>query len=1270
MILASDVPAGRRALVIRSCYTLICFLQEKRMRPVKRWKLSILLVFLMLAIATSVDTRASSSQVQLNPICGRWLIVQVYAGAFTFPAKVILPDGAANPYIVYGGPDLVVDNYYYCIYDPVVELISPPDRTKEGYSISQKITGWSTIQPAGGQPPSAEFDAWPQSGSAPLSVSMHIVSTNNIISCLWEYGDGTMGTSCDAYHDHVYSSAGSYTVKLTVTGPGGSNTRTRSNYITVTAAAVCYTLTKSVNPSNSGSIIAFPIPNCADGKYAAGTQLSLVVTPLSGYQFISWGGSLSGNANPATLTIDADKNVTANFNQSSFCSAVTEIPQTECEALIAFYNSTNGATWSDNSNWLDTTSPCGWFGVTCNNNHVVQLVLPNNQLNGALPEQLSTLTNLQTLSLYVNQLSGSIPPTVGSLTNLISLSLSDNQLSGSIPASLGSLSNLQLLHAHGNQFSGNIPTQLGYLTNLRELDLAKNQLSGSIPTQIGNLTKLEKLGLGSNQLSGNIPPEMGKLTKLVGINLSNNQLSGNLPVQVGDLINLDFLSIENNLLNGALPVNLVNLNKLIHFWFNNTNLCEPGDSFFQLWLVKISDLNRTGVTCTDSKDLEPVIFIPGIAGSQLRSDNGVIWPTLFATTKLPLTLEPGSKNNSIYADDAIRYFDIRLFPDPKVYGPFLERVTKDDVGYKEGIDLEQFLRNHSINECAVLDRRNTLFVFPWDWRYGVVDINDTNLNQSRGDSVTQLKQFIECIQLIHSGKKVNIVAHSMGGLLARMYVLRYPNHPIKNIITIGTPWLGAPKAISMLLNGNFDGRLLTSSETRSLLEFFPSAHQLLPSQQYFNLVRPNSPFAILPNAGSKRVNPVDYSNLQRYLADRYRSPLKGPSWRSSVQFVANNEKLYQQLGFTDWSGDTGGVTYHVLYGERWNDDTISQTQEAMRWISTCPRGACAKLISVFDVIKTASGDGTVPVLSASWPRTSGEGNSLVKVHPFQQRAQQVPRGGLILEANIDHGNLLSNLRIQNCVLAILKSEGGWVCDDESNLTSAAPQLSVKPRHIELWGLRSITVTNGVTVSGNLLEGSQHYSQFPGLSIERTSDTSIHVVFPSDNPYSFTMISEENVIIQDGLGLNQSPEQITRYMNIATQPRETFILGSAQFGSLPLYRDSDSDGVIDTIIEPSAVIIGDATRDISAPDVTINYDSTNNLVTIATQDDISGVGRVFYSLDSQNFESYLQPFILPSGVVAVYAQAEDKMGNQSPVMVQSIPSFPPNYTTVLLPIIIR
>ena len=96
-------------------------------------------------------------------------------------------------------------------------------------------SGWSdtwtfTILPP---PPSANFDAWPQSGTAPLTVAMHIVDTNNITSCTWNYGDGQTGTSCASSHNHVYNSAGSYTVRLDVTGPGGSDTLTRNSYINV-----------------------------------------------------------------------------------------------------------------------------------------------------------------------------------------------------------------------------------------------------------------------------------------------------------------------------------------------------------------------------------------------------------------------------------------------------------------------------------------------------------------------------------------------------------------------------------------------------------------------------------------------------------------------------------------------------------------------------------------------------------------------------------------------------------------------------------------------------------------------------------------------------------------------------------------------------------------------------------------------------------------------------------------------------------------------------
>ncbi|MEN8221332.1 MAG: hypothetical protein ABFS56_34295 [Pseudomonadota bacterium] len=40
------------------------------------------------------------------------------------------------------------------------------------------------------------------------------------------------------------------------------------------------------------------------------------------------------------------------------CGAVTEIPSTECEALVALYNSTNGDGWRNNYGWLKTNTPC------------------------------------------------------------------------------------------------------------------------------------------------------------------------------------------------------------------------------------------------------------------------------------------------------------------------------------------------------------------------------------------------------------------------------------------------------------------------------------------------------------------------------------------------------------------------------------------------------------------------------------------------------------------------------------------------------------------------------------------------------------------------------------------------------------------------------------------------------------------------------------------------------------------------------------------------
>ncbi|MEI6118215.1 MAG: hypothetical protein WCP92_03020 [bacterium] len=53
---------------------------------------------------------------------------------------------------------------------------------------------------------------------------------------------------------------------------------------------------------------------------------------------------------------------------TGFCDTVTDIPKSECQALVNFYNATNGSGWTHSDGWLQSTTVCGdtgWYGVSC-----------------------------------------------------------------------------------------------------------------------------------------------------------------------------------------------------------------------------------------------------------------------------------------------------------------------------------------------------------------------------------------------------------------------------------------------------------------------------------------------------------------------------------------------------------------------------------------------------------------------------------------------------------------------------------------------------------------------------------------------------------------------------------------------------------------------------------------------------------------------------------------------------------------------------------------
>ena len=87
---------------------------------------------------------------------------------------------------------------------------------------------------SGPQPPNANFSGNPTSGDAPLTVLFSDLSSGSPTSWSWTFGDGGSSTAQNPSHD--YTSAGDYAVSLEATNANGSDTETKTDYISVSAA--------------------------------------------------------------------------------------------------------------------------------------------------------------------------------------------------------------------------------------------------------------------------------------------------------------------------------------------------------------------------------------------------------------------------------------------------------------------------------------------------------------------------------------------------------------------------------------------------------------------------------------------------------------------------------------------------------------------------------------------------------------------------------------------------------------------------------------------------------------------------------------------------------------------------------------------------------------------------------------------------------------------------------------------------------------------------
>jgi pimeloyl-ACP methyl ester carboxylesterase len=213
------------------------------------------------------------------------------------------------------------------------------------------------------------------------------------------------------------------------------------------------------------------------------------------------------------------------------------------------------------------------------------------------------------------------------------------------------------------------------------------------------------------------------------------------------------------------------------------------------------DLENIFASARARSGKRPVIVIPGILGSELINSKTkqTVWPSAFRTSNdvLPISPNLGANRDDLVPGKILETVRLaRILPEVYVYRDLLEAL-RHYAGYREG----------SWENPGADGDRDTFYVFSYDWRRDNV-ANARELIRR----IEQLKQRLQRPDL-----KFNIIAHSMGGLIAR-YAAMYGDADlpaddvaiqptwqgaahISKIVMIGTPNEGSSDAFATLVDG-------------------------------------------------------------------------------------------------------------------------------------------------------------------------------------------------------------------------------------------------------------------------------------------------------------------------------------------------------------------------------------------------------------------------------------------------------------------------------------
>lgn len=164
---------------------------------------------------------------------------------------------------------------------------------------------------------------------------------------------------------------------------------------------------------------------------------------------------------------------------------------------------------------------------------------------------------------------------------------------------------------------------------------------------------------------------------------------------------------------------------------------------------------------------EPIIFIHGFLGSQIKCGGEELWPHVGGIDRPQLLKMALASDGISPANGACN----------ATVGELVETVLGSSI-YKTTKDF--------LNQLAP----GRVYFFNWDWR------------KAPQQSLVEFDSFIQSVRALHDNAKVVLMAHSYGGLLARLYLGNAANTGnIARVVTIGTPALGSPKALFPLYAG-------------------------------------------------------------------------------------------------------------------------------------------------------------------------------------------------------------------------------------------------------------------------------------------------------------------------------------------------------------------------------------------------------------------------------------------------------------------------------------